>query len=151
MPTVFLGTGQSVQLDVETWCRVHQEGWWLSFNPKNGYVYLKKAMSLHRYVFAPEGKFVDHIDMNKLNCRRENLRTADMSLNVAHRPKRKNSKNKYKGVSKNTDCGTYSARCGKIYLGSFSTQEEAARAYNVKARELYGDYAILNEVVSANI
>lgn len=34
----------------------------------------------------------------------------------------------------------------KYYLGSFLTQKEAAIAYNEKARELFGIYAVLNEI-----
>jgi hypothetical protein len=36
---------------------------------------------------------------------------------------------------------------GKLkFIGSYKTEIEAAKAYNEKAKELYGDYAILNEI-----
>lgn len=61
--------------------------------------------------------------------------------------KKKNSNNKFLGVRQVYKDG-YSARItvnGKReYLGYFSTPEQAAKAYDKKAYELYGDKAILN-------
>jgi hypothetical protein len=34
----------------------------------------------------------------------------------------------------------------KEYIGTFDTKEEAARAYNIAAREYYGDHAELNDI-----
>ena len=42
--------------------------------------------------------------------------------------------------------GNYSARLKSIYLGTFSTKEEAARAYNIAAYEHYGENAVLNDI-----
>jgi len=33
------------------------------------------------------------------------------------------------------------------YLGLFASEDAAARAYNAKARELFGEFAYLNEVI----
>lgn len=54
----------------------------------------------------------------------------------------------YRGVKK--ECNRWSSRiqkCGKsFYLGMFQTPEEAALAYNKKAKELFGEFAYLNDV-----
>lgn len=56
-------------------------------------------------------------------------------------------KNKYRGVEKRP-CGSFTATIKKnhkkYYLGSFSVEEDAARAYDKKAVELFGDKAVLN-------
>lgn len=56
-------------------------------------------------------------------------------------------KNKYRGVEK-IPCGHFAARIKKnhkrYYIGTFTVEEDAARAYDKKAIELFGDKAVLN-------
>lgn len=97
----------------------------------------------------PKGMDLDHIDQNPANPHLSNLRLATRAQN-SHR---KVSKNKYgyRGVYKSTLSEKFLAKLrvnGKhVYLGSFDTVEEAARAHNAKALEVYGEFALITEVL----
>ena len=56
---------------------------------------------------------------------------------------KKNTTSKYKGVSI-TKSNTYQVHINRKYIGVFKTQEEAAKAYDKKAKELFGEKAKLN-------
>ena len=107
-----------------------------------------KQLSMHRFLMNPsKGMVVDHIDGNRLNNRRSNLRVCTVQQNVWNsRPKGKSSR--YKGVCRDKDKKkwvVYVRRDGhNWYMGRFDVEIEAARAYDRKAFELFGEYAWLN-------
>jgi HNH endonuclease/AP2 domain len=116
-------------------------------------VYIKphgqeKRFSLARFLAgAPEDKVVDHIDGNSLNNCRSNLRLCDVRHNTKARRKTvRDCLSKYKGVTiRNGGWFAYITVDGKhCPIGSFPTEEEAARAYDKFARELHGEFACLN-------
>ena len=107
---------------------------------KRGYVRGKvedKNVSLHRFVMnaKPEDPGVDHIDGNKLDNRKENLRFADELQNGANRLKTKNAASKYYGVTYYKNTKKYYSRFvikGKIiYCGQYDIEKEAAVAYDM--------------------
>ena len=118
----------------------------------------RKTWDIHRLVALdflekPEGddnhKFdADHIDNNRLNNKVNNLRWATHQQNIMNKSKgSKRTTSIYKGVWKETAWRAgikYNAKT--IHLGSFKTEDEAARAYNAKALELFGEFAKLNEL-----
>jgi hypothetical protein len=111
-----------------------------------------KRPRLHRLIMdCPEGLEVDHINLDKLDNRKENLRICTKKNNNKNRPKRKDSQSKYKGAFIQKKTGTYKSRIsveGKsIYLGTFKTEEEAAMAYNEAAYIYFGEFAKLNKVI----
>jgi hypothetical protein len=86
-----------------------------------------------------------------LNCRRSNLRRATRQQNIWNtEPARKQGTSRYKGVFFCGRTGRFRARIvhnrQRIYLGYFDSEEDAARAYNTKAAELFGEFAYLNPV-----
>lgn len=91
---------------------------------------------------------IDHIDGNRLNNQKSNLRYATSSQNKANRGPRKDNKSGYKGVSWHKQRKKWTARIknGSKYehLGLFQNKIDAAKTYNIKAIEYYGSYAWLN-------
>ncbi len=104
---------------------------------------------------------VDHINGDTVDCRRENLRVTTSLQNRAN-TRSYVGVSKYKGVwydPKRRGHKKWIAqmglvfgvkRYGRINLGRFHTEIEAAEAYNATAREWYGPYARLNEVTYVN-
>ena len=114
---------------------------------------------MHRLILslgANKDIIVDHIDRNGLNNSRDNIRKCTRQQNTMNRKLRRDSVIPYKGVSYNPNyrkrpraCrNPYMAKIGfegkRHYLGIFATAEEAARAYDAKAKELHGEFAKLN-------
>jgi len=115
---------------------------------RSGYRPSLKAEYMARIIIdAPKGMQVDHINRNKLDNRRENLRLCTHYDNQRNKPGR-GIYSKHKGVSSYKGCGKYIAKIGSrgktIYIGRFDTEVEAALAYDKKARELHGEFAFLN-------
>lgn len=108
----------------------------------------KKQILLHRLIVeAGAEDYVDHINRNKLDNRRGNLRICNSQQNLMNRPKLACGENEYKGVCKTAD-GSWQAQIamdGKsIYLGRFQDPDRAAKAYDTAARMFFGEYAYLN-------
>lgn len=91
---------------------------------------------------------VDHINHNPLDNRRSNLRLASRSQNCQNQMKRSTNTSGYKGVHYLKREGKWRARIqckGKrLLLGDFETAELAACAYDEKAKELFGKFALTN-------
>lgn len=104
---------------------------------------------IHRVIMKPsKNQEIDHIDGNRLNNQKSNLRYATSSQNKANRGPRKDNKSGYKGVSWHKQRKKWTARIknGSKYehLGLFQNKIDAAKTYNIKAIEYYGSYAWLN-------
>ena len=111
-----------------------------------------KQVLLHRLVAERMGLsldgVIDHINGDALDCRRENLQACTHQQNIMKQRHQATAQSPYKGVMQFRD--KWRSRItlnGKtMHLGLFATATEAARAYNEKAKELFGDFANLNEV-----
>jgi len=111
----------------------------------------KHVVYMHREILkTPKGLVSDHINQNKLDNRRENLRTATHSQNKTNRPMQANNKSGYKSVywDKSRQKWFVNIRLnGKSKtLGRFENKEEEALAYNKKAKELFGEFAYFNQI-----
>jgi hypothetical protein len=113
----------------------------------------RERVYLHRAVWGdvPDGQYVDHISGDTLDNRRCNLRLATGTQNQANRLLSRTSTSGFKGVYFRKATGKWSAdlRAGKrhISLGSFSTPEEAANAYDIAAVEHFGEFARTNAMI----
>jgi len=95
------------------------------------------------------GKHADHIDIPEtLNNSRDNLRPATLSESGANRRKRANCSSQYRGVCWDKHHGKWRAfikiNGKKKSLGYHVIEEDAARAYDRKAYEVFGEFANLN-------
>ena len=109
---------------------------------KYGRVYTK--VYAHRFIMGENVKMVDHINGNRLDNRRCNLRETDFSKNRANAKINKNRR--FKGVKKNYNKYAAVIRIdGRNYhLGQSRTEEGAAELYNIIAKEWFGNHARLN-------
>lgn len=101
---------------------------------------------LHQVVMnAPDGALIDHINGDKLDCRRSNLRPATRPQN-AWNSRHAVGKSGFRGVKVkgNRWQAQMSVDGRNRYIGSFATPEDAARAYDAEARRLRGEFAVLN-------
>ena len=97
-------------------------------------------------ISAPDGYEIDHADRDGLNNTRRNLRLATHADNVrnSHHPKGVSG---FRGVTLHK--GRWEARINfngkRIHIGDwYRSAEDAARAYDAKALELHGEFAVLN-------
>lgn len=109
-----------------------------------------KKLAMHRVVKGLGGSkiMVDHINHNGLDNTEGNLRLATNRLNQFNSLKQKNRSSKYKGVSWDKKKKKYAVRITinkrNEFLGLFSDEVSAAKSYDRKAKELYGEYVNLN-------
>ena len=143
---------KKVTIDTEDWGRVGRYKWSINKNDSNKHknVFyavstsnlaikeLKRGVRLHRLITScPEDMVVDHISGNTLNNKKSNLRIVTEMENKHNRAKPRDGKNKYVGVIKNLKSSTWIARIGDgrgkhRYIGSFKTEELAARARDLE-------------------
>lgn len=108
---------------------------------------IQRSISLHRLIMNfPRDLQVDHINGDGLDCRKVNLRLATRSQNSANCFKNRINQTGFRGVQRR-GCifmAKISINGKQTYLGTFKTAEDAARAYDKKAVEIYGEFATLN-------
>lgn len=118
-------------------------------NGERGYVtiYLHRAVC-EMSVPIPDGMEVDHIDVDKLNCRRDNLRPCTRAQNRRNVKAYRNNTSGAKGVwfvpSLNKWRASISVSKRAKHLGVFMTRDEAVQAYQAAAVEYFGEFAQLS-------
>lgn len=147
------GKDKYILIDDEDYDKV--KGLCLYSSGRNGYVKLKhngKAVFLHRFLLGlkEDDKYlVDHKNGDKLDNRKANLRLCTKAEN-AHNIRKLSQHNSsgYKGVFFDKYGDRWRAKIqymGKsIFLGSFKSALEAAKAYDRAAKQYFGEFACTN-------
>lgn len=156
-----LTQGYTSTIDDEDEEKVEKHSWCVQQykdKTRNTKIYAKCSMkgtqiTLHRFILnPPKGIYIDHINGDGLDNRRSNLRFCTKQDNAANRPKDriKGATSIFKGVYKNKNSGKWIARITVkdkgIYLGCFSVEIDAARAYNEAAIKYFGKFSCLNQL-----
>ena len=107
-----------------------------------------RSVSMASEVMKNPSQMYDHIDRNAFNNQKNNLRPATQQQNCFNRPKGAGCSSQYKGVSWKKNLKKWAAQIKyeqrAIYLGCYQTEVEAAKVYDAKAKELFGEFAVLN-------
>jgi hypothetical protein len=110
-----------------------------------------KEITMHRQLMqVADNLFVDHINGNKLDNRRSNLRICTKAENVRNKVKSSKNTSGYKGIWWHKQNKKWIAEIGvdgkKISLGSYVSIIDAVKAYNKAALKYHKKFAKLNEV-----
>jgi len=143
-------TVTETKIDIEDFEKVVEHKWYYSH--QHGYICAKeptptpsrKGIYLHRVIMGDTNGMVDHVDQDKTNNRKENLRLCTISQNAMNTKLYKSNTSGYKGVYYDKKSDAWRAKIEykrKVYnLGLFSSAEKAAAARDKKAIELCSDF-----------
>jgi len=159
MKEIQLTKGFVALVDDEDYETINKHHWYTSVRSRANYakrdVYhggRRLTEFMHRVIMdCPEGMYIDHINHNGLDNRKENLRICTNQENCRNRIKHApTTLGMIKGVSisKCIKSKPFRAHIKHNYknidIGFFANLDDAARAYDKKALELFGQYAQLN-------
>ena len=106
---------------------------------------------MHRLILGlkkGDSRECDHRNHNGLDNQRHNLRICNRGQNMRNARPSRNKSSKYKGVSWHNQAGQWRARIKdegiETHIGHFCNEVDAAKAYDAKAKDIYGEFAYLN-------
>lgn len=159
MPEIMISKGHVTIVDTEDYPLLSKYRWFALPRGRTYYAYghvgreSGKVISafVHRLILnAPVGIQVDHINGDGLDNRRANLRLCTIAGNQHNRHTAWGA-SKYKGVTWHKQKGKWQAQIQSnyknIFLGLFDDEVAAARAYDVAALNLFGEFARSNESI----
>jgi hypothetical protein len=151
-----LTKGQVAIVDAKHYDRIVAMGKWhaLFCKATNSY-YAARSQTKKRYVYmhrlvmnAPPGAIVDHRRQSEtLRNTEDNLRLVTRRQNNLNSRSRKHNTSGFRGIALTRSgkwCAHVSLGNGKIWSKTIEDKEEAARAFDAKAKEVYGEFAMLN-------
>lgn len=142
-----LTKGQFAIVDDDDYDYLSKRKWHISGHYAATYIGNNKSFPMQDMILPHNTSLcVDHINGNKLDNRKSNLRVCTKRQNSYNRKLGKNNKTGLKGVSpyRNKFRAVIYWNYKHIHLGMFDSPAAAAAAYDRKALELYGEFAKLN-------
>ncbi len=147
-----LTQGKFAIVDVDNYKRLNQYKWCLSGIKGQHYAIRKdhgKIVKMHHEILdVPEGMVCDHINHNRLDNRRCNLRICTLAQNGYNRLPNTTGTSRYKGVHRHKQVRKWVAEIQyknhSIHIGCFDYEQDAAIAYDDMAIRLFGEFACLN-------
>jgi len=159
MKTIQLTQGKVALVDDEDFEELNKHKWYASKDHHYTRWYAGRAIRIdgkkytclmHRDVMnAPKDKMIDHINHDGLDNRKCNLRVCSNSQNQCNMLKT-NKSSKYKGVHLRTYnkkqywCSQIVKNGKKEYIGIFNNEIDAAKAYDKRAKEAFGEFSYCN-------
>lgn len=143
------GVGKYAIIDDDDYYIVGSDGWFLNSGyavKRNG----KSHIKMHRLVMkTPVGGITDHINGDKLDNRKSNLRITTQQVNVLNRPLQKNNESSFRGVSWHSGVKKWCVQIGANsfkdkHIGYYDDKIQAALAYDVAAKAIFKEHAVLN-------
>ena len=106
---------------------------------------IRKRELLHRVIMdAKQNEMIDHINGNKLDNRRSNLRFCNKSTNAINSKVHKTNTSGVRGVYWDKQFGKWHGRIGingkTKHIGLFNNLNDARKKISVAYRQLFGDY-----------
>lgn len=113
---------------------------------KNG---KQSTIGIHRFITnAPSGYLIDHINGDRLDNRKSNLRLCTRRENARNAGAQKRTSSNYKGVSWDKHRNKWRVQIRtyekQLYIGIFADKIEAAHAYDAAALKYHGEFARTN-------
>lgn len=154
MKKITLTKNKIAYIDNEDYEIISKYKWYAHQSRKNNFYAATtikgKIFYMHRMIIsAPKKTFVDHKNQNKLDNRRKNLRFCTNSENNRNKNISKKNTSGHKGVYWSKHAKKWHVQISTdnkiLFLGRFKNIEKASNIYNKKAKELSGDFAVLNK------
>lgn len=155
MKEISISKGFKAIIDDEDYFKIVQYNWHysngyarrgLSWSRNSGLKRQYKPMQ-NEILECPIGLEIDHINHNRLDNRKSNLRIATRSQNIINRK----SYNITRNIRKESKYEAYycylTVNKKTITIGSFKTPHQASLAYDLWAKDIYGEFAITNNKI----
>jgi hypothetical protein len=156
MKKIPLTQGKVAVVDEEDYAELLKHKWYASQGGRTTYAKRdvrkndsRQTIYMHREIMSPLPSLqIHHINHNGLDNRKSNLCICTQSQNSQSKIPQTSGASQYKGVYRHKNNGKWRSAIThnkkRFYLGVFSSQVQAAKAYDDKAFELFGDFAYPN-------
>jgi hypothetical protein len=163
MSKIKLSKGYEAIVDAEDLPVLTKHKWHVMISADKSQVYARRSVYMgngrtlkvymHRQLaLAERHEQVDHINGITLDNRKKNLRKCTQAENTYNTKRRTNNTSGYKGIYKKkyssgrqVYCSSIQYNGKSIHIGTFDKIDDAIKAYDKKAKELFGKFAKTNK------